>query len=188
MIPAILIGGLITTGAWAESALFDKTFKKDGITYHVIELSKGGSKMLRIEPQGLQEVNEPVEQKIDGTVTGAEVADLNGDKAPEIYIYVTSPGSGSYGSLVAYSSNHNLSMTEIYLPPLDPKSKEARGYMGHDRFKVQGHTLVRSFPVYKEGDPNCCPTGGERRLYYKLIPGEAGWILQLSKTETVAKK
>ena len=188
MIPVLLAGATLSTFSQADNGAFDKILRKDGIAFHVIGKRAEESARVRIVPQGLQEVNEPVELKIDGTITGAEIADLNGDKAPEVYIYVTSSGSGSYGSLVAYSSNHNQSMSEIYLPPLDPKSKAARGYMGHDRFKIQGHYLVRTFPVYEKEDPNCCPTGGERKLYYKLIPGEAGWILRLSKTEHVEKR
>ncbi len=59
-----------------------------------------------------------MEQEIDGTVSGVEIADFNSDGSPEIYVYVTSAGSGSYGDLVAYSSNNNKSISGIYLLPL----------------------------------------------------------------------
>ena len=51
-----------------------------------------------------------------GSVSGAEVADPNADGSPKVY--VTSAGSGSYGSLVAYAANHRKSLSEIVLPPL----------------------------------------------------------------------
>jgi len=113
----------------------------------------------------------------DGTITGLEVEDLNADGYPEVYVYVTSAGSGSYGSLIAYASNRNRSITPIYLPPLEDDPAAAKGYMGHDRFVVGEGALVRNFPIYKDGDTNAAPTGGTRQLQYHLQAGEAGWLL-----------
>jgi len=113
----------------------------------------------------------------DGTVTGVEVEDLNADGYPEVYVYVTSAGSGSYGSLIAFASNRNRSISPIYLPPLDDDAEAAKGYMGHDWFAVGEGRLVRNFPVYREGDTNAAPTGGTRQLQYRLQAGEAGWQL-----------
>jgi hypothetical protein len=118
-------------------------------------------------------------RRIDGTVTGAEVADINADGSPEIYVYVTSAGSGSYGLLVAYSANQRKSLSEIYLPPVTQNKTLSKGYMGHDNFAVVEGVLVRRFPVYRDTDTNANPTGGTRQLQYKLVPGEAGWILKV---------
>jgi hypothetical protein len=54
--------------------------------------------------------------------------------------------------------------------------------MGHDEFAVAGNALTRRFPVYRDTDTNAQPTGGARELRYKLVPGEAGWILKLETT------
>lgn len=120
----------------------------------------------------------PIEAEADGTITGVEVEDLNADGDPEIYVYVTSAGSGSYGSLIAYGSNRNRSLSEIHLPPLEDDAGASQGYMGHDTFAVGEGTLVRRFPVYREGDTNAKPTGGTRQIQYKLVAGEAGWLLR----------
>lgn len=119
-----------------------------------------------------------MEAEADGTITGVEVEDLNVDGFPEIYVYVTSAGSGSYGSLIAYASNRNKSLSEIYLPSIEDDSAIVKGYMGHDEFAVGEGTFMRRFPVYLEGDTNAAATGGTRQLQYKLEPGEAGWILR----------
>jgi hypothetical protein len=113
----------------------------------------------------------------DGTITGVEVEDLNADGYPEVYVYVTSAGSGSYGSLIAYASNRNRSISPISLPPLEDDAAAANGYMGHDRFVVGEGSLVRNFPIYKDGDTNAAPTGGTRQILYRLQAGEAGWRL-----------
>ncbi len=158
---------------------FDKVLKLEGITFHVQATNEGSLNQLTITPSGLSIVNDVIKQEIDGSVTGAEVADLNNDGSPEIYVYVNSAGSGSYGSLIAYSSNNKKSLTGIYLPPLEDDKKNSVGYMGHDGFAIIENALTRRFLVYNEGDANCCPKGGTRQLQYKLVPGEATWQLKL---------
>ena len=111
------------------------------------------------------------------TPCGSRAADLNADGYPEVYVYVTSAGSGSYGSLIAYASNRNHSISPIYLPPLEDDPEASRGYMGHYRFAVGEGALLRNFPLYEEGDTNAAPTGGTRQIQYHLQAGEAGWHL-----------
>jgi hypothetical protein len=59
----------------------------------------------------------------------------------------------------------------------------AKGYMGHDEFRVVENSLVRRFPVYRAQDTNAQPTGGTRQIQYQLKAGEAGWILQPKRTD-----
>ena len=136
---------------------------------------------LTINPSGLAIDNSAMTKEVDGHVVLAEVADLNVDGSPEIYVYVQSAGSGSYASLVAYSANKKKSLSEIYLPPITDDPRAAKGYRGHDEFRVVESTLVRRFPVYREGDTNVKPTGGTRQIQYKLAAGEAGWLLRADK-------
>lgn len=163
------------------AAGFDTTLEHQGVRFHVTSTSAGSFNTLRIVPSGLEIDNSPIVRTIAGTVTGAEVADLNVDGSPEIYIFVTSAGSGSYGSLVAYSANRRKSLSEIYLPPVTQNEVAAKGYMGHDEFAVVESVLVRRFPVYRKTDTNAKPTGGMRQIQYKLVPGEAGWILRADR-------
>jgi hypothetical protein len=113
-------------------------------------------------------------------VTTAEVADLNQDGAPEIYVYVTSAGSGSYASLVAYAANDQQSLSEIQLPPLADDPTLSEGYMGHDQLSLGNGVLQRRFPLYRDGDSNAAPTGGTRQIDYRLVADEAGWQLRVA--------
>jgi hypothetical protein len=181
-----ILGGGKTASVASEAAptthlSFDRTLELQGIRFRVTSANEGSVNTLHIVPSGLEIDNSPVVQTIDGTVMGAEAADLNGDGSPEIYVYVTSAGSGSYGSLVAYSANRRKSLSEIYLPPITQHRKASKGYMGHDEFAVVENVLVRRFPVYRDADTNAKPTGGMRQLQYKLIPGEAGWLFKLDR-------
>jgi hypothetical protein len=160
---------------------FDQTLALQGVTFHVMCPNQGSINVLRIEPQGLKKGNAVISKEIEGTITGAEVADLNADGSPEIYVYVASAGSGSYGSLVAYAANRKKSLTEIYLPPLEDNPKAMKGYMGHDELGVVERYLVRRFPVYRDQDIASQPTGGMRQIQYILNPSKYGWTLKVDK-------
>ncbi len=165
----------------AAPVTFDQVLEYDGIAFHVVTTGEGSVRNLTITPSGLEVDNTPITRETDGAVTNAEVSDLNADGSPEVYVYTTSAGSGSYGNLVAYAANNRKSLSEIYLPPVTDNPEAAKGYMGHDEFAVVESTFVQRFPLYKEGDSNAQPTGGTRQLQYKLEPGEAGWVLRLDK-------
>ena len=160
---------------------FDKSMMVQGVKFRVVCANNSSVNRLEIIPTGLKIDNRPISREIDGTVTGAEVADLNGDGSPEIYVFVTSAGSGSYGSLVAYSANRRKSLSEIALPPITDHPTAAQGYMGHDEFAVVRNMLTRRFPIYKAGDTNAVATGGTRQLQYKLVAGEATWVLRIDR-------
>lgn len=126
---------------------------------------------LVIRPEGLEQNNTLIVRQVDGTVMGAEIEDLDSDGWPEVVVYVSSAGSGSYGTVVGYSVSAGESLSAIAFPELDGDA--AAGYMGHDEFTLVETSLARRFPVYKEGDSNAEPTGTTRQIQYELIDGEA---------------
>jgi hypothetical protein len=158
----------------------DKPEMREG-SFVVEATNEGSINQLKITPTGLTEDNKPVVSEIEGTVSGAEIGDLDSNGFPEVYVYVTSAGSGSYGSLVAYAVNNGKIMMPIYLPPITDDAKASKGYMGHDEFAVLENVLGRRFPIYKEGDTNADPSGKTRQLQYKLVPGGTGWVLRLTE-------
>jgi len=180
---AVLGGSPALAGAPAKSSAagFDQKLELQGITFHVTCPNDSSAPTVTITPSGLAIDNSAMKQEAEGHVVLAEVADLNVDGSPEIYVYVQSVGSGSYASLVAYSANKKKSLSQIYLPPITDDAKASKGYRGHDEFRVVESTLVRRFPVYRDGDTNAKPTGGTRQIQYKLAAGEAGWVLRADK-------
>ena len=171
--------GVAAADQAAAGATFDKTLELQGITFHVTCPNASSINEVTIVPAGLAIDNSPITHGVEGTVVGAEVADLDANGSPEIYVYVSSAGSGSYGSLLAYAVNNGKSLSEIYLPPLELDAEVSAGYMGHDEFSVLEGRLGRRFPIYGGGDTNAEPTGGTRQLQYRLEAGEAGWVLRL---------
>lgn len=130
--------------------------------------------VLRIKPMGLSISNRAVEHGILGyTVESAEAGDLDGDGNAEVFVYLRSDGSGSYGKLVAYSVNDGKSMSNVYMAPF-----KHEGYMGHEKMRMEGDVFTISFPVYKPGDSNAAPSGGSETVRYRLVKGRAGKVLQ----------
>lgn len=137
---------------------------------------------LMIQPSGLSVSNETLYHDITGyTVVNAEIGDLNIDSYPEVFVYLTSDGSGSYGKLIGYSVNNGKSVSQVYLSEISENSEVNKGYMGHDEMAIVENTFCQRFPVYKEGDSNANPTGGTRQIQYKLVDGESGRILKIDK-------
>jgi hypothetical protein len=165
--------------AWATD--FEQTLELQGISFKVHATNKGSINTLTIKPKGLKQDNRLITREINGSVTEAEVADMNADGSPEILIYTTSAGSGSYGGFVGYAANHKKSLSMISMPDIMEDKEASAGYMGHDEFSVVETRLARRFPIYRPGDTNSNPNGGLRQLYYVLTPGEAGWVLKLDE-------
>ena len=137
---------------------------------------EGSKQQLTITTSGTKPPIKPIRRSINGQVVGTEVADLNGNGLPEIYVFVQAAGSGSYGELVAYAAIKGSKLSPIVLQELT--GAPANGYRGHDQFLVVESCLVRRFPIHKPGDSNAKATGGLRQICYKLKAGNASWILR----------
>lgn len=158
----------------ADTAVsFHTVLKLQNITFDVISTGEGSIRQLMVKPDGLTADNATISAEIDGSVTNAEIEDLNSDGYPELLIYTASAGSGSYGGVIAYSVNQGKSMSQVYFPSITDNPGIYEGYMGHDEFAVVETSLVQRFPLYKKGDVNSMPTGGYRQVAYKLVNGEA---------------
>ena len=173
---------ILSNGDAVDNKLpFDQTLALQGINFQVKADQVDGKPVLRIQPEGLEVDNLPITRPLNGDIVRAEVADLNNDGSPELFVFTRSPGRGMPGELVAYSANNKKSLSEIYLPPVSDNPKTAEGYQGEDSFAVVENALVQRFPVYDSADAGAGRTGKMRQVAYKLMAGEAGWILRADK-------
>ena len=162
-----------------------KVFKtKTGKTFIVNEEKSSASlSKISITPKGFENSKDIIQIEESDPFDYALVADIDGNGFDELYIITQGAGSGSYANIYGFSSNNDKSVTPIYVPELSDDDFAAlfKGYMGHDKFYVEGKKLLRKYPVYKKEDTNANPTGGETILEYKLKMGENSWILELKK-------
>lgn len=168
-------GSLITATA-ALAAPYQNTLQLQGVTFRVQASGEGSTQQLTVQAERAGQPLAENRLALDGTVVGAEVEDLNSDGQPELFVYGQSAGSGSYGSVWAWSVNRQGRLLPIRLGAMN--SKDSSGYRGHDRFAVVETSLVRRFPIYLPGDSNARPTGGTRQVTYKLTPDRSSWQLQ----------
>lgn len=161
-------------GATASTAArgFDQTLDLFGISFHVSSPNSASANTLTIAPAGLSKDNAILTQEISGLVTRAEVADLNADQSPEVYVYIKPPAATARMQLVAYSANRKASLSSIYLPPIEDTPGAAQGFAGQDDMAVVESVLARRFSI----------GGGKmRQLQYKLVSGETGWLLKFDR-------
>jgi hypothetical protein len=165
----------------AAVGAFEQRLELLGIGFQVSSPNKDAGNTVRLLPSGLQSDNTAIEIEVTGQVVGAEVADLNVDRSPELYVYLRGPAPEHRGTLVAVSANNRRSLSFVNLPELSEHQGASTGYRGHDDMGVVEGRFVRRFPLYgKDGDP-AKPTGRTRQLQYKLAKGEASWVLKLDR-------
>lgn len=129
---------------------------------------------LCISTKGLSIVNDTLHHNLNGyKVDHIAVGDLNIDGYPELYVFIYTNTPEKYGSLIAYSPNNGKSLSSIYLPKIEDDEKLASEYVGHDEMEIVESCLCRRFRIKD--------TEMTRQLQYKLVPGEAGWLLRLDK-------
>lgn len=165
-----------------EQKPFTRELEWRGERFTITAGNAGSINELTITPPAALSGQKPIKREIEGTVSGAEIDDLDTNRRPEIYIYVNSAGSGGYGNVIAYEVDKSGRRLRpiAFNPALT--GKNAEGYMGHDEFAVVENTLARRFKLYRPGDANGAPTGGYGQLQYKLRQGPGGPRLALDKS------
>jgi len=142
------------------------TLESGGIRAHVLvpegEGESIGTYLVHIAlPGGTQEIRE----ERYGVITGAWLADLDGDGEVDLIVAMASAGSGSYPTIHFFQQTGQT----FQLRPLKDLSEAQRaGYRGHDTIEVKDGILFRSFPRYQQGDPNASPSGSSLTLRYSF--------------------
>lgn len=159
------------------------TLAASGLTFTVMTYRVGRTSYVMIRTEGLKERSSPIRLPLEGRILGVESADLNEDGFAEIYVFIQSERQGAVGSMIAYASNMNRTLSPIVLQDIHENSEASQGYRGYDTFRITDSRLERSIPVYKPEDSVFSAHGGERVLRYRLVPGEDGWQLVISRIE-----
>jgi len=175
LLVATILSGM---AAEADPVPFDQQQELLGISFQVTSLNQAVENTVRILPKGLQIDNSAIEMDVQGEVTRIEVADINADYSPEIYIYLLEAGSDKRMALLAFSSNNKKSLSGIYLPALSETQGADKGYCGNDVMAAVESVFMRRFPLCNKAERL---TDKTRQLQYKLRRGEAGLQLKLDK-------
>lgn len=153
---------------------YNKSLRFNIYTFSVTSADSGRVRELFVKAYRGQLLLTSFHIRVDGAVVGAEVADLDNDRFPELYVYSTSDGSGSFGRIYAWQF---LPERKADITPANWQVSPVDGYMGHDSLWVERNSLCRRFPLYHSGDANAEPSGGYRLMRYKLQSAGSGFSL-----------
>lgn len=126
------------------------------------------------------------EKDVKGQLEDIMVADLDGNGQPEIYLSMLSEGTGHYGKIYAFDLGKPMVRISAY--SIDTMQQVA--YRGQDTFYIKGKNLVRTFPAFRESDPDGLTATTKGIILYnlkkegdtlKLVPGEAESIKHKAK-------
>lgn len=150
-----------------------------GYRFSINATATGPVRQLRIEASRGSTLLTSFSAVTDGPVVGAQVADLDQNHFPELYVFMCSDGSGSFGRVYGWQF---LTQRKAEIKSINWKLTDA-AYMGHDSLWVENTVLCRRFPLYRPGDSNAQPTGGTRTIRYRLEPAGTNFILKEASIE-----
>lgn len=156
-------------------ATFSQNLTYEKIAFQVSSNQLAENNTVLVVPSGFSAVNDSVRISVSGTVVKAETGDISGDNAPELLI-VTKDEKGN-GHAYMFSGNGRKSMSEVNVKDITDKPEIMNGYNGEDEFALVENTMVRRFPLFKEG----AKTGKTRQVQYKLALGESMKELRIDK-------
>ena len=131
-----------------------------------------GTYSIRIFKENLDNLVTAHISKRDGSIEEVYFSDVDKDKMLELIVFTRSVGSGGYGNIDFYKLVEDTLIQEEFSLPIDD------GYQGHDQISIKNGKLIREYPIYKKGDNNAFPSGGNRILEYDFI--KKNWNLTTS--------
>ena len=98
--------------------------------------------------------------------------DLTGDGAEDAVINYRTCWNGTGGdNSEVYTFDDKKNLVDITPDSTKLSASDSKkffdGFAGHGYFGIDKTKLIFFFPVYKDGDPNCCPTGGKTTITFK---------------------
>ncbi len=171
-----IIAGLLFAGSIKAQQFkkLDTIAKLGDAGYHVSCSNKNpNANPLNVSPIGFKSEARPAYFQVNGRVSSIAVDDFNDDGFPDLLIFYFTGTNNEIGNIVCISSTENTSIVPVGFPDIYNDPKLRPGYKGHDEFKVMVGTLLRTYPIYKDGDTDT-PTGGKRVVQYKMGIGEGG--------------
>lgn len=164
----------------SHSTRFVQTLRYNIYTFVVSAPDSGAGRELAVKAYRGQLLLTNFRIGVEGNVVGAEVADLDKNRFPELYVYSRSRGSGSYGRVSGWQF---LPERKADVVLVNWRLPATSGYMGHDSLWIERDILCRKYPVFSTDSGNAEPTGTSRMVRYRLRSVGPGFALVAERNE-----
>jgi hypothetical protein len=174
-----LLAGLAFFGKADAQITFkkiDTTMKVGSTGFKVSSRNKEiATNMASVRPIGFESpANETMNIPVRGRIAGVQVDDLNNDGIADLVMFIYNDSAARHGTVLVLMSEGNKEIKPCALPDPALEGKINTGYKGGDQFSMMEGTVLEKFPIYKTGDKDSIPTGGNRVVQYTIGRNETG--------------
>lgn len=149
---------------------FEETLTEGPVTF-IVESPNARPNYFTLNTEGMSVRNEETRVDVNGTVVRAQLADLNQDSYPEVFIFTRSDDGTE--DVYAFASYRNRSYGQIYRAEAE-KYAALRGSGGGDTYELTETALLRRFTATQNGQR----TGDTQTVEYALKKGETSYRLE----------
>ena len=172
--------------ASAEVTAFQDNLSLEGVSFAIQAAGQTAPQQLTITTTGTLQPIPPIRRLVDGRVMAAQVADLNGDGQPELYLLAPGERNSGHGALMGYALLNGNRLEPIPLEQNSgPGSSAFQDYRGQDSLAVIEGCLVRRFPLKRTTGSTDGDGRAERQICYELVSRPTGLLLRPAAVMTV---
>lgn len=157
-----------------QNVPFEETLKDGNISFTVSSPNVDINTLV-IFSKGLEVRNDTFQIEIEGIVNKAEIADINQDGYPEVYVFTQQKEAEEKGNVYVFTSYRNRSYGQAFLreqPRANNLNAEA---ITTDKYDLENDQLVRKIGNSSEGDQ--VNNNQRQTIIYTLKAGEASYQL-----------
>ena len=157
-----------------QNVPFEETLKDGNISFTVSSPNVDINTLV-IFSKGLEVRNDTFQIEIEGIVNKAEIADINQDGYPEVYVFTQQKEAEEKGNVYVFTSYRNRSYGQAFLreqPRANNLNAEA---ITTDKYDLENGQLVRKIGSSSEGDQ--VNNNQRQTIIYTLKAGEASYQL-----------
>jgi hypothetical protein len=157
-----------------QNVPFEKTVSEGKISFTVSSPNVPERNTMVIFSKGLENRNDTFQIEVSGQVHAAQLADLNTDGFPEVYVFTQQKENELKGNVYVFTSYRNRSYGQAYLRELPAANNLMPAQGGMDHFALEDGQLVRKVGPAAEGE---AATAQATSIVYELKSGEASYQL-----------
>jgi hypothetical protein len=159
-----------------QNVAFDEILKQGNVSFTISSPNVPERNTMVIFSEGLELRNDTFQLEVQGIVNDAQLADVNGDTFPEVYVFTQQKDNDQLGEVYVFTSYRNRSFGQAFFKEVPRANSLSTATNTTDRFKLEGGKLVREIGTATEGNAVQAESA-TTTITYELRPGEASFQL-----------